>query len=131
MWQHLLGAAVALLLAAANPRIDGIRSQAAALKAKGDAAGALELYRKAAAAESNSAELYDEIGFLEAVLHRPADAKQAFHQAIQLDPRFAPAHYHLGVALWLEQQYTDGLAALQAAARLAPKVAEYRFRLGV
>src|SRR5512133_2665041 len=112
MWHQLLVAGLALFLAA-SPPIDELKAQARARKAKGDAAGALELYRQAVSAAPESADLHDEIGFLEAVLRRPAEAKAEFRKAIELDPGFAPAQFHLGVALWLEQNQTEGLAALR------------------
>src|SRR4051812_9527342 len=74
-----------------------LRSQAQALKKRGDAKGALEAYRRAAALEPASAELEDEIGFLYAVLKQTDDAKQHFRKAVQLQPSLGQAWYHLGV----------------------------------
>src|ERR1039458_7887711 len=55
-----------------------LKQQADALKARGDAAGALELIQKAAEADPKSAGLEDEIGFLLAVLKHSQDAKPHF-----------------------------------------------------
>ena len=67
-----------------------------ALKAKGDAAGALEVYRQAAQLDPKSPQLQDELGFLLAVLNRRTEAIESFQHALDLDPKFAPAQYHLG-----------------------------------
>src|SRR4030095_8905533 len=81
-------------------------SRALELKARGDAAGALAAWDKAAALDPKSARIQDEIGFLLVVLNRRDDAKDRFGRAITLDPRFAPAHYHLAVVYWLERRAT-------------------------
>src|SRR5580693_1064108 len=80
-----------------------LKQRADALKAQGDAAGALELMEKAAEADPKSAELEDEAGFLLAVLKRNPEAKVHFERAIQLDPAYAAASYHLGVLYWLDK----------------------------
>ena len=91
-----------------------------ALKAKGDAAGALEVYEQAAHLDPKSAALQDEVGFLLAVLNRRAEAIESFQRALDLDPKFAPAQYHLGAAYWLEQNPALGIPHLQSAAALDP-----------
>src|SRR5579863_7372842 len=91
------------LIAFAADSLEEIESRANALKAAGDAAGALAAYQEAATLDPKSARYQDEIGFLLAVLNRRPEALEHFKQAIELDPKFAPAHFHLGVALWLEQ----------------------------
>jgi len=78
-----------------------LKRQAAALKAKGDAAGALALTVKAAAEDPKSAELEDEIGFLLAVLNRAAEAIPHFEHAIELQAAYAPAHFHWAFLYWL------------------------------
>src|SRR5580704_3193659 len=85
----------AFLSIAANAQtVAQLKQQAAALKARGDAAGALALTEKAAEADPRSAELQDEVGFLLAVLKRGPEAKPHFERAIQLEPGYAPAHFH-------------------------------------
>lgn len=86
------------LLSAQSPG----RAQARAMKAKGDAAGALAAFEQAATAEPKAADLRDEIGFLLAVLGRRDEAVSSFRAALALNPCYAPAHFHLGVALWLK-----------------------------
>lgn len=108
-----------------------LRSQAAALKAKGDAAGALELTEKAAEADPKSGELEDEVGFLLAVLKRGPEAKPHFERAIELEPKLASAYFHLGVLYWLEKDPNHSIPLLQSAVALAPAVADYHLKLGV
>src|SRR4051794_6737518 len=104
------------ILAAQSPA--DLRAEGAALKAKGDATGALTVFERAAAFEPNAADLRDEIGFLLAVQGRQADALLYFEAAIRLNPRYAPAHYHLGVALWLRRDAERAIPAMREAARL-------------
>src|SRR5258708_28104463 len=89
------------VLAAQSPA--DLRTQGAALKAKGDAVSALAAFERAATLEPNAADLRDEIGFLLAVQGRQAEALPNFEEAIRLNARYAPARYHLGVALWLRR----------------------------
>ena len=66
-----------------------LESRARELKARGDAAGSLEAWQKAAALDPKSAAIQDEIGFLLAVLNRRQEAIQHFERAVSLDPRSA------------------------------------------
>lgn len=117
----------AALLSAQSPW----RAQGRALKAKGDAAGAQAAFEKAAQAEPRAADLQDEIGFLLAVQARREEAMARFRAALALNACYAPAHYHLGVALWLRHERDAAIAALQDAVRCDAKNAEYRSRLAV
>src|SRR5258706_15703190 len=92
-----------------------LESRAAALKARGDAKGALDAWEKAAALDPRSARIEDEIGFLLAVLNRREEANRPFKRAIGIDPSFAPAPYHLGVAFWMEQDPPDSIPSLGGA----------------
>src|SRR5260221_12211579 len=78
-------------------------------KAKGDAAAALRAFERAASLDPKSAEVEDEIGFLLAATNRQSEAIPHFNKAAQLDPAFAPAHYHLGVAYWLSKDPTRSI----------------------
>src|SRR5271167_4086084 len=89
------------LIVLAQGDVQEIESRANELKSKGDAAGALAAYQEAAKLDPKSARFQDEIGFLLAVLNQPTEATQYFRHALELDPKFASAHYHLGAALWL------------------------------
>src|SRR5436189_6229076 len=95
----ILALAVSSLLAAQQP-VDW-RAQGKVLKLKGDASGALSAFQHAAESEPKAADIQDEIGFLLAVQGRQLEAVSRFESSIALNPSYAPAHYHLGVALWL------------------------------
>src|SRR5215472_923029 len=107
-----------------------IEARAIELKAKGDAAGALEAYREAAALDPKSPRFEDEIGFLLAVLNRRAEAIAHFQRAIDLDARFAPAQYHLGAAWFLDGNMAQSIPHLQTAAALDPGNPTYRSKFG-
>ncbi len=124
----VLLALCALCGAADTPQ--DLAERGAALKAKGDAAGALELFRQAADLDPQSARLQDEIGFLLAVLNRRTEAIQSFQHALDLDAKFAPAQYHLGVVYWLESNPALSVPHLQSAVALDPGNFEYQYRLG-
>src|SRR5579859_6384992 len=96
---------MAVLLVSANAQQTSAQWQARAreLKARGDAAGSLAAWQKAAELDPKSAAIEDEIGFLLAVLNRHAEAAQHLEHAVALDARFAPARYHLGVLYWIQQ----------------------------
>ena len=127
---------ILFLLAAVTLSVHGqetlerLESRATELKARGDAAGALVAWRQAAALDTKSARIQDEIGFLLVVLNRRDEALQYFERAVHLEPQFAPAHYHLGVALWLEHKPSQSIPELQAAAALDRENFDYRFLLG-
>ena len=108
----------------------GWRAEVDALKAKGDAAGALARLEQVEQDSKPSAAIEDEMGFLLAVLNQRAGAMDRFRKALAIDPKFAAAHYHLGVALWLDGNREEALRALEQAARLGPKVFDYRYRYG-
>ena len=94
-----------------------LEARARELKSRGDAAGSLAAWEKAAALDPKSAAIQDEIGFLLAVLNRRQEAIQHFERAIALDPRSALAHYHLGVAYWIEQDPDRSIPQLQSRRR--------------
>jgi superkiller protein 3 len=122
----------ALLAVAVNGQtVEELKRQADTLKARGDAAGALKLMERAASADPKSAAIEDEVGFLLAVLQRNAEAKTHFARAIELDPRYASAQFHLGVVYWLEKDPDRAIPLLQTAAALAPEVFDYRLKLGL
>ena len=64
-----------------------LEAHARELKTRGDAAGSLDAWQKAAALDPKSAAIQDEIGFLLAVLNRRQEAIQHFERAVSLDPR--------------------------------------------
>jgi len=105
-------------------------NQAEQLLRAGDTNNGVTLLNQAAQAPGATAESEDHIGFLFAAIGRSPDALPHFQKAISLNADFAPAHYHLGVALWLAKDHEHGLPELQAAARLVPANFDYRYHLG-
>lgn len=120
--------AVAVCLGAQTPA--DLANQAEAALRAGDTRNGLALLNQAAQAAGATAESEDHVGFLFAVVGRGAEALERFHKAIALDANFAPAHYHLGVALWLAKDHEHGLPELQTAAKLVPGSFDYRYHLG-
>ncbi len=124
---------VTLLLAfaaVAADTADDLTKQAEQLIRSGDRGSALAVLAKASSIAANSAETEDQIGFLYAVLQQSDDSIAHFERSINLNSSFAPAHYHLGVALWNIDQQSRALPELEAAVRLDPKSFDYRYRLG-
>ena len=97
-----------------------LRARADSQKARGDAAAALATLQTAAALAPASGEIQGEIGFLLAVLKRAGEAKVYFRRAIELQQEYAPAHYHLGMLLWLEQDPNSAIP-LPARTALTPR----------
>jgi len=60
----------------------------------------------------------------------PADAAQAFEQALALDPNFAAAHTNLGTAYDALGRPADARVAYQRALELDPEQPEARYNLG-
>lgn len=97
----------------------------------GNKDAALATLGNAAAVSRATAESEDRIGFLYAVLQKTPDAISHFESSIHLNADYAPAHFHLGVALWNQELRERALSELQAAAKLDPKNLEYQHRLGL
>jgi tetratricopeptide (TPR) repeat protein len=95
----------------------------------GDAQGGLLLLQRASN-EPSTAAGEDRIGFLYASAGHQEDATAHFRKSIAKNPRYAPAHFHLGVVLWLAKDQKHGLSELQNAALLDPSSFDYRYRLG-
>ncbi len=119
---------MAACLAAQTPA--DLANQAEAALRAGDTRNGMALLNQAAQAAGATAESEDHIGFLLAVVGRGPEALERFHKAIALNADFAPAHYHLGVALWLAKDREHGLPELEAAAKLTPGSFDYRYHLG-
>lgn len=107
-----------------------LANQAEALLRSGDREKGLALLDQAAQAPGGTAESEDHVGFLLAAVGRGPDALPHFQKALSLNADYAPAHYHLGAALWLAKDHEHGLPQLQAAAQLEPNNFDYRYHLG-
>src|SRR4051812_10116151 len=116
----LLPIAVILLALPPSPAqtLEQWRAQGKELKSAGNAAGALEAFTKASELDPKSAALQDEVGFLLAVLGRQPEALARFERAIQLNPSYAPALFHFGVAAWLAKDPDRAIASLQKAVKI-------------
>ncbi|HVW86760.1 MAG TPA: tetratricopeptide repeat protein, partial [Bryobacteraceae bacterium] len=123
-----------VLIAAAAPAgqdtLKQVESRALELRSRGDAAGSLAEWEKAEKLAPKSANIQDQIGFLLAVLNRQQEAIGRFETSIALDAKFAPAHYHLGVACWLAGNRERAVRELQAAMKLDPGNRDYHLYLG-
>ncbi len=89
----------------------GWRAEVDRLKSRGDAEGALAILEK----QPRTSALEDEAGFLLAALKRRPEAIGHFREAIRLMPANGSAHYHLGVALWLEGERAEAVRRLAEA----------------
>lgn len=82
---------------------------------------AIELGRESA---HPSAWPYLNLAITQQFLNQPADAETNLRQALQLDPKFAKAHFQLGTLLEDEGKLENALAEMQEAARLDAGYAE-------
>lgn len=92
---------------------------ARALSAAGQPASARARIKDALDEAPQNAELWDELGTLEAQQQDWQDAGKAFTRAIQLNPDLAMAHLHLGLTLQAEQQL-GAVEEVRKADSLAP-----------
>ena len=106
-----------------------LANQAEQLIRIGSTAKALEILQKAGD-EATTAAGEDRIGFLYASTRHQEEALIHFRKSIADEHGFAPAHFHLGVILWLQKDQLDALQELQTAVQLDPKNFDYRYRLG-
>ena len=123
---------VAVLVCCASVRAGtqaDLANQAEQLIKQGSTQEALDTLAKAAEASPASAQSEDRIGFLYAVVQHASEAIDHFQKSIALDPSYAVAHFHLGIALWNQNETDRGTAELEQAVKLAPDVADYRVRL--
>lgn len=97
-----------------------LATYARALAATGQAANAQTRMKEALDESPRNAELWDELGTLEAQQQNWPDAGHAFAQAVQLNPDLAMAHLHLGLTLGAEQR-PGALEEVRKANALAPQ----------
>ena len=115
----------ALALLAAIPLFAQTESDAQALTHSGKIDEAIGIYSALARKSPGTPRYEDQIGFLLAATKRVSEALPHFRRATEIDPRYAPAFYHEGVALWLNHQPEPAISALRKAVELAPDSAEY------
>lgn len=69
------------------------------------------------------------LGLLLVRLDRLDEAEARLREAVDADPRFAPARYHLGIVLEKEGRLEEAASELEEAARLDPSYAEPHYAL--
>jgi tetratricopeptide (TPR) repeat protein len=89
--------------------------QAAELMAKGDLAGAVQLYEEAAAAAGAQADVWDGLAVLYFQMGRKDEAFRTFAKAMERDPSYLLAYTHLGTIYSEERQYKELLVVAKRA----------------
>src|SRR5215472_13582871 len=92
---------------------------------------AVDLCQVGLAAQPNEAPLWRGLGLARLAQRRGRLARQAFKQAIALDPTDAETHYNNGVALQLMHQRDAALRSYQRALALKPDFLAADFNIGV
>ncbi|MGH8172568.1 MAG: tetratricopeptide repeat protein [Rhodanobacteraceae bacterium] len=106
-------------------------TQGNALEDAGDAAGALELYERAASADPQSWRAHLNAGNALRLLARSDDAANAYRRSIRIHPEFAGGHLNLGNVLIADPSSISAAAeSYRNATRLRPDWAEAWFGLG-
>ena len=83
-----------------------------------EAPQALTALREAVALDGASAVYRDTLGLVFTELQRPDLATEQFQQAVALDPQYADAHFHLGVALAEGARWGEAATAYRKALSL-------------
>ncbi|NYF90990.1 tetratricopeptide repeat protein [Tunturiibacter empetritectus] len=102
---------------------------ARALAANRQVGLAVTKMKAALAADSQNAELHDELGSLYARQKDWPHAREEFVTAVERNPNLAVAHLHLGLAMQALDE-KDGISELMQAAQLAPQDAMIAFEYG-
>ncbi len=106
-------------------------NEARELLKKGEAQGAVELYRQAIEKDSNDAHLYYDLAI---ALERAGDQQgelQAISKTIELDPTFAAAHNQLGLLRMQAGKTVEGEKEFKTAIDLNPHEVEAHNNLGI
>jgi protein O-GlcNAc transferase len=106
-----------------------LAAYARCLAAAGQQESAVEKMKQAVAAAPRNGEWLDELGTIYAQQRNWSQAQRAFNAALQIDPRLAMAHFHLGVTLESERQ-SGALEELRRACELAPANGTIALELG-
>jgi hypothetical protein len=96
------------------------------LRVERDPAGAIDCYRRAAAARPDVAAVQANWGVALLQLHRPAEAYDHLRTAERLDPDAFDPHYNLGLMLLSAGQRAAAAAEFEAAVRADPTSAAAR-----
>jgi tetratricopeptide (TPR) repeat protein len=102
----------------------------AALRDKGDLAGAVAAFRKAIELDPTMTAHHNNLGSALADKGQVDEAIACWRKAIALDPTNARAHTNLGIALYVKGQVDEAIACHQKAIALDPKNAIAHTALG-
>lgn len=97
----------------------------------GDAAGAIEEYKKALASDPRSATSYNNMGEALLFAGRVQESIPEFQTAIQLDPYFGRFYSNLGVALVRAGKGQEAITPFQKGVQLAPDDAGAHFNFAL
>lgn len=97
-----------------NAEADEIYSKALAYMWAGDYEGAAFYWRKAREAEPGNARTWYHLAFAEGKTGHSREKTRCFRKAIELQPRFAAAHYDLGIGLALSGDHEGAMAEVKA-----------------
>ena len=112
-----------------NPR--ALYNFANELAAIGDAAGALENYRRVLAIDSGYVEVHYNLGQLFMKQGHIAKAIDHYRRAAELDAHFIDAHINLGIALVKADRLPEALPYFERAVLLEPELPEARYNLAL
>jgi tetratricopeptide (TPR) repeat protein len=103
--------------------LDRLKAQGAYERAIGhmqarEAGAALTAAQEAVAFDGNVAIYRDLLGLIYLQLQRPDLAVEQLQRAVQLDPKFADAHFHLGTALAEIRRWEEAVATYRTAIAL-------------
>jgi tetratricopeptide (TPR) repeat protein len=102
-----------------------LAAYARSLAATGQLQEAVAKMKIASSESPKSAELHDALGSLHGQQRSWPSAVSEFQEAIRLNPQFAAAHMHLGMALLAEQQTAVAIEELTVASQLAESAAVF------
>jgi TolB-like protein/DNA-binding winged helix-turn-helix (wHTH) protein/Flp pilus assembly protein TadD len=70
-----------------------------------------------------------QVGLYCMYLEQLDQATRKFQEAVEMDPRFAPAHYYLGAAYHLQKKYAQAIPEFEIAKKLSDDAAEMSVKL--
>jgi Tfp pilus assembly protein PilF len=103
--------------------LDRLKAQGAYERAIGhmqarEGSAALTAAQEAVAFDGNVAAYRDLLGLIYLQLQRPDLAVEHFQRAVQIDPKFADGHFHLGTALAETRRWEEAVATYRTAIAL-------------
>ena len=102
-----------------------------ALDEKGDTAGAIDMFRKAAKAKPNEPDVHFGLGYLLFKQKQYPEAIKEFQAELANDPNHAQSLLYMGDAYIQMNQYADAAPPLEKAVKLDPSIALVHLDLGI